>query len=48
MLSDWLTSGGFGSNQWIKLFEIVKDPSKAPKRVWNKWVFKVIKKLMWK
>lgn len=48
MISDWLTGGGFRSNSWQKMFRMIKDPSYIVKRMWNKTVFKYIKKLMWR
>lgn len=48
MFSDWLTSGGFGSNKWMKRLEMIMDPETIPKRLWNKGVFKMLKKFMWR
>lgn len=42
------TGAGFAMNKWQKRLKMLTTPSSIPKRLWNKLVFKLMMRLMWR
>lgn len=43
-----LTSWGYFINRLEKLWTMIRKPSTIPKRIWNKFVHRIMNKMFWK